>query len=180
MDHMFDWTIFSNQSSLRVVVMHVRPPSAHPGFITLNPDKMQRNPNYQKCNPHTMMQAQGLLAKGWGGASDVYVKLKLGDFQRHVTTVKVLVSAFRVFRVGTMTHVTHHTLHVTRHFASGWYHVAGMERGVSVRCCQSQCFGCHHSLVQTNVRTVLLHIALHALHARRHASHTSAHAATVH
>lgn len=55
MDHMFDWTIFSNQSSLRVVVMH----------------------------------AQGLLAKGWGGASDVYVKLKLGDFQRHVTTVKV-------------------------------------------------------------------------------------------
>ena len=112
MDHMFDWTIFSNQSSLRVVVMHVRPPSAHPGFITLNPDKMQRNPNHQKCNPHTRMQAQGLLAKGWGGASDVYVKLKLGDFQRHVTTVKVLVAAFRVFRVGTMTHAARHTSYV--------------------------------------------------------------------
>jgi hypothetical protein len=100
MDHMFDWTIFSNQSSLRVVVMHVRPPSAHPGFRTLNPDKMQRIPNRQKCDAHARMQAQGLLAKGWGGASDVYVKLKLGDFQRHVTTVKVRVAAFRVFRVG--------------------------------------------------------------------------------
>ncbi len=99
MDHMFDWTIFSNQSSLRVVVMHVRIPSAHPGFGTLNPDKMQRTPNYEKYYLHTRMQAQGLLAKGWGGASDVYVKLKLGDFQRHVTTVKVLVAAFRVLRV---------------------------------------------------------------------------------
>ena len=55
------------------------------------------------------MQAQGLLAKGWGGASDVYVKLKLGDFQRHVTTVKVLVAAYRVFRVGSMTRTSNVT-----------------------------------------------------------------------
>jgi hypothetical protein len=43
------------------------------------------------CAPHRalQLQAQGLIAKGFGGASDVYVKLKLGDFQRHVTTVKV-------------------------------------------------------------------------------------------
>ena len=67
MDHMFDWTIFSNQSSLRVVVMHVRPPSVHPGFRTLNPDKMQRIPTTKSAIVTRGCRLKACLRKDGGG-----------------------------------------------------------------------------------------------------------------